>query len=340
MKKFLVGVANVVAMQGSQMVFSSKTMLNTGIEVSTSNTEIRGGQGNALQGMYYHTGTLSLTLEDTQFSLPLIALNTGAKMSIGADIWETESVTLVGLKGTLTKATPVAVDGQGKAYVYYDNNGTYLSFEATDKTFTATGVAENSTLCVTYLKKVTSKQITIPSNIIPERVRLYLTANLASDIDGKGFIGTATVEIPVAQLTGSQSISMTADGYSNTPLSATALAYSDNTSGCENGSYYAKITEHLYDTNWYDDVTALAIQDGDFNLAKSGEKQLLVWAIAGGRSFQAPIEDLTFTSGTTATATVSASGLVKATATGGTTDIKVVITKKNTIEAHATCTVA
>jgi len=46
MKKFLAGVANVFAYdQSDNLLFSSKTLLDSSIDIQTSNTEVRGGQG-------------------------------------------------------------------------------------------------------------------------------------------------------------------------------------------------------------------------------------------------------------------------------------------------------
>lgn len=46
MKKFLAGVASLFAYdQNDNLLFSSKTMLDDSINISTSNAEVRGGQG-------------------------------------------------------------------------------------------------------------------------------------------------------------------------------------------------------------------------------------------------------------------------------------------------------
>lgn len=340
MKKFLVGVGNVVAMQGDSVVFEGKTMLNTGIEVSTSNTEIRGGQGNQLQAIYYHSGAFSATITDTQWSLQLIALNTGAKVAVGGDIWATESVEINGNSGTL-EGTPIPVSGSSVAMVHFEYNDTLVNRVATGKTFETEGIPDGTTLCVSYLKnEPNAKQIVISANIVPDRVRLFITANLSGDTTGSGFIGTATVEIPIFQLSGGQSITMNADGYSETPLEGMALAYADTSAGCTNGAYYAKITEHIDNALWYTGVSALAIEGGDFTLNGAGAKKTLqVWAIKNGMSFIAPNSGLTFTSGTEDTATVGENtGLVTAVA-NGTSLIKVVITGAEDIEAKATVTV-
>lgn len=341
LKRFLVSVGDAVAMQGNNIIFTSKTLVDSGISVDTSNTEIRGGQGNQLQAVFYHSGTLNITLTDTQFRLPYIALNTGSTIVAGGKIWSQETVALNGTVGTLV-GEPVALDGE-ELSVWTEYGDNHYTLPVTGKTFSVAGtsIPANTTLCVMYRTTKNSAQtITIPANIVPDRVRLFITANLYGDTSGKGYVGKVEIEIPVAQLSGAQEISMTADGFSNTPLTATALAYTDGVgAGCTQGQYYAKITELIEDSNWYDGVTALAIEGGDFELEEGENSTLKVWAIKGGSSFLAPNADLTFaTEGGNVAEIGTHTGLVTAT-NAGETLLTVHITNASAIEASCTLTV-
>lgn len=337
MKKFLVGVGNVVAMQNGQVVATSKTMLNTGFEVSTSNTEIRGGQGNQLLYVYYHTGALNITLEDTQWQLPWLMLNTGAALSVGGNFWEQE--TIVGGSPTVTPSkTPVAIDGD-TAYAFVEYEGTIYACPYADGTVdvSSVGLQEGDRACMGYfVSDMSGQTITIPANIIPDTVHLFITGKLASDTAGSGLIGDAVIEVPLAQLTGAQSISMTADGYSTTPVSAMALAYAPVDGGCDTNAYYAKISERISGASPLDGISALAVAGGDFSLANGSSATLQVYAVKNGRSFLADNSQLTFTSSTGSVATVGQhTGVVTAVASTGTTVIKVVY---GSIEASATVT--
>lgn len=298
MKKFLVGVGNVVAVQNGQVVAHSKTMLNTGFEVSTSNTEIRGGQGNQLQYVYYHTGALSVNLEDTQWQLPWIMLNTGASLSTGGNFWAEETVAVGGGTTAPIQGTPVAIDG-GTAYAYANVNGTIYNclYDATNHWIDVSSLPQSvTTVCVGYfVADATGETITIPANIIPDTVHLFIYGKLASDKAGSGLIGDAVVEVPLAQLTGAQTITMTADGYSTTPITAQALSFTDSTGGCSSGAYYAKISERVTGQNPLDGITALAIAGGDFSMTMGDTATLQVYAIKNGRSFLVDNSLLTFT---------------------------------------------
>lgn len=343
-KRFLVSVGDVVAMQGNNVIFTAKTLADSSITVDTSNTEIRGGVSNSLQAIYYHSGSLNVTLTDTQFRLPYIALNTGAKVTMGGDIWANETVTLNGTTGTVV-GNPVAIAGEPVS-VWAEYNDVHYTFNLTGKTFNTQGtpIPANSTLCIMYMATQDAAQtIKIPANIIPDRVRLYITANLYGDVSGSGFVGKVQIEIPAAQLSGAQEISMTADGYSNTPLTAMAIAYSDTSAvGCSNNQYYAKITEYLSDAKWYDGVTGLAIEGGDFDYegpVSANIGTLRVWAIKGGTSFLCDNKNLTFESSNDEYATIGTNtGIVGAVASGDTL-LTATITEVPTIEASCTLSV-
>lgn len=339
MKKFLVGVGNVVAMQNGQVVATSKTMLNTGFEVSTSNTEIRGGQGNQLLYVYYHTGALSVSLEDTQWQLPWLMLNTGASLSVGGNFWEQETITYNGTATVTPFKTPVAIDGE-IPYVFVDYKGSMYSLPYSNGSvdISSIGMASGESACMGYfISDVAGQTITIPANIIPDTVHLFITGKLASDTASSGLIGDAVIEVPLAQLSGAQTISMTSGGYSTTPVTANALAYEPAEGSCTSGAYYAKISERISGVSPLEGISALAIAGGDFSLASGGTATLQVYAVKNGRSFLADNSALTFSSGTTSVATVGANTGVVTAVGAGTAAIKVVY---GNIEATANVTVA
>lgn len=314
MQKYLVGVGVVRAFIDDELYFVGKTLIDTSMEIGTNSTDIRGGQGNKLLSQYFHDSSLSLTITDAQFRLPVLALNVGSPMSVsGGRIFGREEVKLSGSTGTLTGVSysNVALVGDNTTKkVYIDYNDTYYSLDLNqDLTFSTaeTTIPSGSTICVAYLyNNANSETYTIPANYIPSRVHLFVTVPITGDTTGTGMVGEETIEIPIFQLSGGQSISMTADGVSNTSLSGNAIAYEDS-GVCEAGGHYATITETVFGTNWYDGVTALAIAGGDFTLNGIGTTATLkVYAVKGGVSFLCDNSQLTFMSDTPATATVGA----------------------------------
>lgn len=349
-KKFLVGVGQVFAYDSNEnLLFTSKTLSTSGIEVSTSNTEIRGGQGNALQYVYYHTGAMSLNLTDTQYNLGMIAANVGSSIVTNNDIWDSEEVTLgAGGTGSVTNGTPkVTPDGNTTIYGWVEHgNGTSEKVAFTGSGFTSLLGSENDKVCVRYFRNDSaSRSVTVEANFIPSIARIVIDTQLASsntDISGASIIGKVQVEVPKAQFSGAQSIEMTSDGVSNTPLTANALAYTSSTGGCSSSGYYAKITEIINSASWYDNVIALAILDNDIDLEVGDpDVTLQVYAVpSSGSSFLVPdYGDLDFASSETDYATVGVhTGVVHAVA-AGVSIITATIHDKNTVQATATATI-
>jgi hypothetical protein len=338
MNKFLCGVTDAYFYSTNEvLLFSAKTMLDSAIEVNVGNTEISGGQGDALLFNYYHTSRLNLTLTDAQWSIEELAANFGQSVVTSTSIWEEENIVLeAGGAGSVTYTPVVTPDGDTTIYGWVtQTDGTATKVTFSTKAFTLAGGATGETVCVRYYRANTAaRYIEIPANIIPKIGRLVLDAQLFSsnsgDANGATLIGRVSVEVPRAQLSGSQSISMTASGVSNTPLKATALAY--NTAGCNGSGIYAKITEIVTNANWYDNCQYLAVLDDSITLTVGTTSQLVVYGVpTTGSAFIVPAADLTFTSGTPAKATVSAGGLITYIAGSGTSLVTISITNKSAV---------
>lgn len=347
-RKFLTSVADVYAYDASDnLLFSAKTLLDSSIDVKVGSSEVRGGRGNSLLYVYYHTGAMSIALTDTQFNLGFLAETVGASVVTGNDVYTEETVTLNSSKQGTVTGTPLALPNSGAIYGWLTlPGGDVEKVTFTGSTFTSANGADGDVCCVRYYAtNSASRSITIPANILPSSVRLVMEASLNSgDQAGSNRIGTLQVLVPRAQLSGAFTISLKSDGVSNTPLSAMALADTDLTSAaCSSEPLYAKITEIIDNVNWYDDVVGLSVEGGDFALTHPATKTLRIWAIKGNSNdapFLAPVADLTFTSGTTATATIGAHTGLVTTASTGTTLLKAVITNKTSIEASCTLTVS
>lgn len=345
-KQFLTSVADVVAYDDNDsIVFTSKTLLNSNIEVTTGNQEVRGGRGNQLLFNYYNTTAMTVTLEETQFNLAMLGSTVGSDVSTGSDIYTSETVTLgSGGTGTVT-GTPLALPNSGVIYGWVElPGGTTEKVTFTGSNFTASGGVSGDICCVTYyVLNSAARSITIPANVIPKIVRLVMKAQLNSSDVTANKIGSVEIIIPRFSLSGAFTLSLASNGVSNTPLSGMAFAYSDaESASCTSETIYAKIIEILDDATWYENVVALAIQGGDFTLASTlATKTLVVYAVKdnGDAPFIVDNADLSFTSSVPGKATAGLhTGLITG-VSAGTTLITAVITNKTSIEASATATV-
>lgn len=346
MKKFLVSTATAYGYDSDDnLLFVGNTLLDSSIETTLSNTDVRAGQGNKLQYIYYHTAEMNITINDAQFSLEFLALNTGSNITTGANIWDTETVTVVNGAGSVS-GIPLGITGNTLYGWVTDKDDNTQRVTFTGSSFNMADSTYNGDVCVRYYtNNAAARQVTIYADMLPSTVRLVLEAQLCSSDATTNRIGTVLIEVPKASMTGAFTLSMTPDSVAQTPLSVRALASEVKTGGCtSNRAIYATITEILYDTNWYDNVTALAIDGGDFALAAGGTKNLRVFAVPndGSASFLVDNTKLTFSSDNTDDVSVSPAGVVTAESgatTGNTATIKATITEKDTIDANVVVTI-
>jgi hypothetical protein len=341
MKKFLVSTADVYGYDANQdLVVIGKTLLDSSIETTLANKDVRAGRGNQLQYIYYHTAEMNIKISDAQWNLDFLAKQVGQDVETGANIYTEETVTLTAGGNGSVVGTPLAVSGSTVYGWATLSDGSVQKVTFTGQAFVISGGAENDIVCVRYYAaNSAARSLTIPSNFVPGILNLVLVAQLASSDSSTNIIGEVQIEVPKASLTGAFSISLTPDGVASTPLSVRALASEETFAGCATDSIYAKINEILYNTNWYDNVIALSIEGGDFSLAALATKTLVVRAIPlSGSAFIPPVADLTFSSATAGTATISSAGVVTGVA-AGTSLLKATITAKTSIDANVVVTV-
>lgn len=347
-RKFLTSVADVYGYDSADnLVFSGKTLLDTTMEVALGSTPVRGGRGSQLQYIYYHTGEMKFILTDTQWNLAFLAATVGSNINTGNNVYKEETITLSGTGGGTVSTAPLAFTGSTIYGWATSPAGVTERITFTGSTFTvAAGAgAANQLWCIRYYSlNSASRSITINANVIPNVVKLVMEAQLNSADVTTNKIGMVQIIAPTVTLSGAFTINMKSDGVSNTPLTASALAYTDSPSvgvGCSAVPYYAKLIEVIDSANWYDNVIGLSIAGGDFALVNPATATLSVWAIpTNGAAFKPPVGDLTFTSGTPTVATIGANTGLVTTLLAGSTLLRVVITAKNTIEASATLTVS
>ena len=343
-KKFLTSVADVHGYDESDnLLFVGKTLLDSSIETSLGNSQVRAGRGNQLQYIYYHTAEMSINISDAQWNLDFLANTVGDSVVTGSNVYVEETVTLGAAGAGTVTGTPLAIQGSVLyGWVTHEGVDAVERVIFTGQAFTSSVGSENDVVCVRFYElNSAARSLNINANIIPAIMKLVLSAQLNSADESTNVIGEIQIEIPKATLTGAFSISMTPDSVATTPISAMALASNALATGaCSDVPVYAKIIEIITNANWYDNVVALAIEGGDFQLATGEDKLLVVYAIPStGAPFVPPVADLTFASDVPGAATVSVVGLVEwVSTTGSPATVKVSITADTTIDANVVVT--
>lgn len=352
LNQFLAGVGRALLFDGDNLIGVAKTLTESTFNFSISNEEIRGGQGNALFGKYFHDSNLAITLVDAMFKLEYLAANLGVDISMGGlSVYESSAAgEVVGAGGTITLAnTPTMINGSLLAWYKKPADANWnvatINVAGTDYTIAPAGAQAGDTFCVKYFyQNENARSIIINTQYVPKTLHLVIMNDLFSgdsaDIGSATRYGRIITDIPSFQLDGNQDLNLTATSAATISLTGNALGVDSDTS-CEESPYYGTMTEEIFGSSWVDNVVALAIENSDIELAATETESLIVRAVFGGSVASQRKDNSNFTfaveSGTSAT--VGQNGLVTASSTTGDTVISVTLKDKPSIVAYATVSV-
>lgn len=334
MKKFLASVGRgiLLARKSDELVpvANVNTLTESTLSITSTMEEVRAGQGAKLYGRFNHDAGMTVTLTDAMFDMNYIALQVGSELQKGGLVMYTETVTCTE-EGQITLSKPVQEIGEScgldKYLVWYRKAGCkadeeYSSVEVSANATTAasddfvTTEGEN-TYCVSYFTEdASASTLLINANFVPAELVLILTTKLfAGDANapetGKP-VGEITIKIPRFQLDGAFDLSMAMSAAATMSLNGTALAVSDG--GCDDNGIYAEIVEVVEGAHWYDGLTGIATEYGDYAAASelAAETQIQVFGVYKNMmpTIVAPANLTYTTGGTPGTGVVDATGKV------------------------------
>lgn len=349
-----VGTARGFDAQGNQILFSN-SLTTSGFNISTSKEEVRGGQGGALIGQYYHTSQFGVSMEDALFDLNYLALQVGGKISQGGDIFTTEQVQVDEGNKIKVKGEPQSFGDLG-LIGWYNHVGkderVKIKFsglgnnEATDS-----GLKAGEVVCVTYIKHSdTLRQFEVSTAFIPSEIRLVIELPLFNagamdkeSVSTESQIGKLEVEIPRFQFEGSVDLSSAMASATGVNIGGSAMQA--NTVGCSAKGIYAIVKEDIFNKDEFDNVRAIVVEDSKLELANEEEQTLVVLAFFNDGTVPKVLDNkkLTFTiaSGGQTHARVGANtGVVTGLGSPGTATIEIKVTEHTELEASATVTVS
>lgn len=320
---FIVSVAEVFAYDPDtdDLLFKTRTNMNTTLNISMSNTEARGSFGNQLLYQYYHTRTVELTIESNTWEKDWLATQVGATIATQSEnAVTTRCVTLVNDVGTLDPA-PSA----GTRIAVQRANGTRTMVTPAGSTFTIAG-AGNEKVTVDYFSEASNvERINVNAGDAPSILRLILRV---PQFNQSGRNGTLEVEIPRFQTNGTFDLTLSADTIQASMLSGMALAFDvnngDNT--CDTSAYAVVRIIPTDSTVTYSSIVGLVGDSNSVDAPTSGGTyQIDTIGIRGGLYANVPIPNndanlgFAMEAGSDSDITVSATGLitVAGTATAG-----------------------
>lgn len=238
---------------GLELAFVSKTLTDSGLNISTTKDDIRGGQGAPIQFSFYHDASVEITLTDIQFKTEYVTAQLGAEFDKHPQAYKTEKMNLSTTAVAIdAKPLPIACDGNEKAIVWASKPGSedWFVLDKDTSGYKLPAGKEAGEYCVRYLADDHRARVAeITSNIIPSELYLIITAPIfAGDAcaasRGKA-AGEIQFDVPRFLLNGGQEFSMNMS--SNQTMSLAGIALASVSEDCEvNGGSLLKIREVIY----------------------------------------------------------------------------------------------
>lgn len=264
-----VGTAEAFRMDGSELklAFVSKTLTDSGLNISTTKDDLRAGTGAPIVASFYHDPSVEITLTDVMFKTAYVEAQLGADFVANGEAYQSENV-VTGAAGAVSLAKmPAALNlgcgNSAKVIVWYSEQGKddwKIIEQASASQSITLGSEAGKKFCVRYLALDEAARVaTITSNMIPQELYLIITAPIfagdaCSASNGKQ-AGTIQFEVPRFKLNGAQDFAMAMSANQTLSLAGTALASDD---GCElNGSKLLRIIEVIWNRKWYEGVESL-----------------------------------------------------------------------------------
>jgi hypothetical protein len=318
--RFLNKVGTFVAEDPStgQVMFDGVFNSQTNVEITMAAQDTKGGIGNALLMREYTDRMVQVTLTTKDWNLEYVAASVGSKIEPGlAEIYDIEvPVNIDNLgKGTLPKVAVGIVNVKLP-------DGTKYDVQADSDNIIDLSPYSISDTCAkcTYRFSAKADTIIITADKSPMIVHLYLQSGVSDTM--KGLIGHVLVEIPSFALDGNISINTNADGTA-TEIQLVGVALAVDGSECKEGAVYGYVREAIEDYK-APEIIAIVASPSPMQLAMTPAPETQTISVIGERGVMystvgIAASELTFLSDTPATATVNASGIVTAVATGSAT---------------------
>jgi len=310
-KRFLasVGYAEAFRKNGDKMelAFVSKSLTDSGLSITTTKDDIRGGQGAPIQFSFFHDANVEITLTDVQWKPEYLEAQLGVKFDQGHESYITKEILFNNGSATLTedypavKEMPIVCDLNNKYLAWGAKKGTenYEDITVTNSGRTLTLKGSHSgeeTYCVRYLANNDKAQVAeITSQILPDELYLIISAPIfagdaCSASHGRA-AGSIQFEVPRFQLNGAQDFAMNMSSNQTMSLSGTAMAAPSLE--CEDkGGRLLRIIEVNETYDWKSDVESLIV---DAESVGAGESPSVYAVLKDGHLKLVAHTDLTFT---------------------------------------------
>lgn len=316
MKKFLASVGRgiLVGRQNDieQVIANVDTLTESTLSITSTQEEVRAGQGAKLYGRFNHDAGLTVTLTDAMFDLNYIALQVGAELQRGGIAMHTEEVVATSedwsgtALPTLRVSKPIQQMGEScgfdKYVVWFRKAGcdaadtyttaAYIGDLTAQATYTdgafivmkggqviqapANGAIEiGERYCVSYFTdELSAKTVLVNANFVPAELSLVLTTKLFAGDASNPETGkpVGEITIKIPRFSLDGAFDLSMAMSSAATMSLNGTALATASSDCEGDGVYAEIVEVLNGQKWYTGIQEL-VPDLDLDGFEEGDKK-------------------------------------------------------------------
>lgn len=302
-KYFLGGVGTATAFKidengNKKVAFVSKTLTDSGLNISTTKDDIRGGEGAPIQFSFYHDPTVEINLTDIIWKPEYLEAQLGASFEAGEEAYVSDSVTFENGEVTYNKEIKKMPFTCGEDYLVWgakkgSDEWVAIEYVADEKKLKLNGA--NGEYCIRYLGASNAAKIAeINAQIIPSELFLLIEAPIyAGDAcaasKGKA-AGKIIFEVPRFLLNGAQEFSFNMS--SNQTMSLAGQALASESADCDaNGGRLLRVIEVITGRDYLNEVEDLV---ADAESAVVGKEPVVYGVLKDGSVMKLDNGSLTF----------------------------------------------
>jgi len=278
-----VGEATAFRINGDgskQFMFNATSLTDQGINISSSQDEIRAGTGAMVVATFNHDTSVQLTLTDVFWKREYVEAKLGQKFQNNATDYQYEQHHYLGNGAIEFDKEPVTAllpcSTQEAYIILYAKAGSdewqELSATVNGKNVTPNEALEEGDYCFKYLSNdEQAREIFVGADMVPDELFLIIQTPLyagdACAASNGNVCGHITFEIPRFKIDPNLDLSFAMSSNVTMAIGGSALAYVDS---CNlNGSKLMRIVECINGRDQFDGLKAIYI-DPEFD-AKAGE---------------------------------------------------------------------
>ena len=261
-----------------KLMFRANTLTDSGINISSTQDEVRGGTGAPVVFTFNHDASVGLSLTDVLWKSEYLEAKLGdtfKNQGQTADYFDEEDALTADADGKLTlskKPVTATTACDATSYIIMTSevgSENWKMYEGTPEKvgdvykIGGTNIfTVNHKYCVRYLANIdAAREMWVTSDILPMELHLVITAPLyagdACNPSNGRTAGHITFEVPRFRLNPNLDLALAMSSNISISLDGVALAY---TSGCNiNGSKLMRIVECITGREWYDGIEAMYI---------------------------------------------------------------------------------